>query len=66
MAGRELSAGVITALDAAEVRKRQRIDRVWFMGRFMSEFSGAKGSILYKGLKSGAVVYVARRFRKAA
>jgi hypothetical protein len=66
MAARELSPGVIKALDAAEIRKRERIDRVWFMRRFMAEFSGAKGSILYKGLKSGAVVYVARRFRKPA
>lgn len=61
---RSLSKGVIAALDAAEVRKRERIGRTLFMQRFISEFSGSQGSVLYKALSSGDVVYVARRYRK--
>lgn len=63
---RSLSAGVVAALDAAEARKRERIGRARLMRRFMTEFSGAQGSILYKGLSGGGVVYVARRYRKTA
>lgn len=62
---RDISANVVAALDAAEARKRQRIERSWFLRRFMSEFSGSQGSMLYKGLSAGQVVYVAKRYRKA-
>ena len=55
---------VIAALDAAETRKSERIGKSRLLRRFMSEFSGLKGSVLYKGLKGGSVVYVARRYRK--
>ncbi|WP_051356584.1 class I SAM-dependent methyltransferase [Azorhizobium doebereinerae] len=65
-AARDLSAGAVAALDAAEARKRARIGRVWLMQRFMAEFAGAQGSMLYKGLANGQVAYVARRYRKAA
>ncbi len=65
VASRNISTNVVAALDAAEARKRERIGRAWFLKQFMAEFSGAKGSMLYKGLKSGSVVYVARRYRKA-
>ncbi len=65
MSERDLSAGVVAALDAAEARKRERIGRLRLMRHFMSEFSGSKGSILYKGLATGQVAYVARRYRKA-
>jgi len=61
---RNISPQVVAALDQADKRKRERIGRVWLMQRFMTEFSGAKGSVLYKGLVSGKVVYVARRYRK--
>eukprot|EP00913_Durusdinium_trenchii_P010562 g9906.t1 len=59
-----ITPGVLAALDAAEDRKSARINRSWGLRRFMSEFSGSKGSVLYKGLKGGSVVYVARRYRK--
>lgn len=62
---RDISRRVVAALDAANERKLKRIGRVPFMKRFMSEFAGAKGSVLYKGLTKGQVVYVARRYRKA-
>ncbi|WP_170975950.1 methyltransferase domain-containing protein [Rhizobium sp. FY34] len=62
---RDISAHVVAALDAAESRKQARIKRSWFMRRFMREFSGSKGSMLYKGLSEGQVAYVARRYRKA-
>lgn len=59
-----ISSGVVSALDAADKRKRERIGKAWMMQRFMTEFAGAKGSILYKGLVGGKVVYIARRYRK--
>lgn len=61
---RNISPQVVAALDHAEKRKRDRIGKVWLMRRFMTEFSGAKGSVLYKSLVGGNVVYVARRYRK--
>lgn len=59
-----LSPGVVSALDAVDERKMSRIQKTAMMRRFLKEFSGAKGSILYGTLKSGAVVYLARRYRK--
>lgn len=61
---RNISGNVVAALDAAEARKSERIGEAFLLRRFMSEFSGSKGSMLYKGLKGGSVVYVARRYRK--
>ncbi len=61
----ELTPGVIVALDAAEARKRARLSRIRLMRGFVTEFAGAKGSILYRELNEGGVVYVARRYRKA-
>ena len=63
---RSITAGVVAALDAADARKRERIGRMPLMRRFMVEFAGARGSILYNGLKSGVVVYLAYRFQKTA
>ncbi|KRE15802.1 hypothetical protein ASE63_16370 [Bosea sp. Root381] len=60
----DLSPGVVAALDAADRRKRERIEKAWLLRRFMSEFAGMKGSILYSELASGGVVYVARRYQK--
>ncbi len=62
---RNISKGVVAALNAAEARKRERIGKSWLLQRFMTEFSGSKGSALYKGLSRGDIVYVARRYRKA-
>lgn len=61
---RDLTPGVMAALDADEARKRARIDRAPVMKRFMAEFSGTRGSILYTGIASGEVAYVARRLKK--
>ncbi|WEZ83538.1 hypothetical protein P6U16_01380 [Rhizobium sp. 32-5/1] len=61
---RNISSEVVAALDHADKRKRDRIGKVWLMRRFMTEFSGAKGTVLYKSLVGGNVVYVARRYRK--
>jgi len=63
-ASKDLTAGVVRALDAVEARKRERIEKHRLVRRFMTEFSGAKGSILYKELSRGGVVYLARRYRK--
>jgi hypothetical protein len=62
----ELSQGVIAALDAAEVRKRARIAKIRFMRGFVTEFAGAKGSILYRELSAGGVVYLAQRYQKVS
>lgn len=59
-----LSPGVIDALDEADHRKVSRIRQIRLMRRFMLEFAGTRGSVLYRGLKSGDVVYFSRRFRK--
>lgn len=63
---RDLSAGVVAALDAADLRKRERIAKARLMRGFIAEFAGAKGSILYNELAGGGVVYVARRYQKVA
>lgn len=60
----DLSPGVTAALDAAEQRKRARISKIRFMRGFISEFAGAKGSVLYRELSEGGVVYLAQRYRK--
>jgi SAM-dependent methyltransferase len=60
----DISADVVRALDAANARKQHRIARVWLVRRFMAEFAGTKGSLLYRGLISGEVVYKSGRFRK--
>lgn len=59
---RDLTAGVLSALDAADARKQARIKRNRLLSRFMKEFAGTRGSLLYKGLQSGSVVYLARRY----
>ncbi len=64
VAQRDLSHGAVAALDAVDRRKRERIGRMRVLQSFVSEFAGAKGSTLYKGLAAGQVVYVARRYRK--
>jgi SAM-dependent methyltransferase len=62
----DLSQGVIAALDAAEQRKRSRIAKIRFMRGFISEFAGSKGSVLYRELSAGGVIYLAQRYRKEA
>lgn len=59
-----ISEGVVRALDAAQDRKRRRIERLPVLRRFLREFAGMQGSILYRGLKTGDVVYMSRRFVK--
>lgn len=63
---RVLTPGVLAALDAAEARKQASLGRIRLVRRFMTEFSGARGSLLYRGLRHGDVVYLARRYRKTA
>ncbi|MGO4171798.1 class I SAM-dependent methyltransferase [Bosea sp. TAF32] len=60
----DLSKGVIAALDAAELRKRTRIAKIRFMRGFVAEFAGAQGSVLYRELSEGGVVYIAQRYQK--
>lgn len=62
----DLSAGVIAALDAAEQRKRARIAKIRLMRGFIAEFAGSKGSVLYRELGDGGVVYLAQRYQKAS
>ena len=63
---RDISQGVVAALDAAEERKQARIGHVRILRRFITEFAGSKGTLLYNGLRNGDVIYVAHRYRKPA
>ena len=62
---RDISMGVVAALDAAEVRKRERIGKARLIRPFLTEFAGAKGSILYQALAGRRTIYTARRYQKA-
>lgn len=64
VAKRDISPGVVAALDAAEERKQARIRRVRILRHFITEFAGSRGTLLYNGLRNGDVVYVAHRYRK--
>lgn len=61
---RDLTPGVVAALDAADARKRARMSEIWLMRHFVVEFSGARGSTLYNSLAGGEAVYVARHLKK--
>lgn len=61
---RDLTTGVVAALDAADARKKERLGKMRLLRHFVTEFSGARGSMLYNGLSAGDVTYVARRMRK--
>ena len=60
----DLTEGVVRALDATDARKLGRIGQTRLLRRFLLEFAGTHGSVLYQGLRSGAVVYQARRYCK--
>lgn len=60
----DISLGVVAALDAAEARKRKRIGKAWLMRPFLTEFAGAKNSMLYQALAGQRVIYTARRYQK--
>lgn len=60
----DLTSGALAALDAVDARKQERIRNIWLVRRFIREFAGSKGSMLYQGLTSGDVVYQARRYQK--
>jgi SAM-dependent methyltransferase len=61
---RSLSKGVLFALDRMNERKLLRLRQVPVVSRFMMEFAGTRGSMLYRGIKSGSVLYISRRYRK--
>ena len=61
----DISAGVVRALDDAHARKAVMIKQARLLRPFMREFAGLKGSILYRGLKSGDVVYMSRWLQKS-
>jgi SAM-dependent methyltransferase len=61
-----ITDGALRALDAADARKLTLINRLPVLRRFMREFAGTRGSALYRGLQSGKVVYLSRRYRKHA
>ncbi|WP_439493712.1 class I SAM-dependent methyltransferase [Bosea sp. (in: a-proteobacteria)] len=63
---RDLSPGVVAALDAAEHRKRARLGQVRLGRSFIAEFSGSQGSTLYRELTEGGVIYLAQRYQKVA
>lgn len=59
-----LNEGVIRALDAADERKAEILAQIKFGARAFREFSGAKGTLLYKALARKDVLYLLKVFRK--
>lgn len=59
-----LSPGVVAALDKMDEKKVALISKFPLLARFFREFAGTKGSSLYKWLKKGEVLYIARVYRK--
>lgn len=60
----QLNEGVIRALNAAEVRKAEIIAQARFGAAALRQFSGAKGTALYKALAREDVLYLLKVFRK--
>lgn len=59
-----LNAGVVAALDAAEARKGAALGRQRLLRPLLREFAGMQGSLLYRGLRTGEVQYLARRLQR--
>ncbi len=59
---KSLAPGVVLALDQMSDRKSRVIARFPFIAQFMHEFAATKNTKLYLGIKSGDVLYVARRY----
>lgn len=59
-----LNAGVVRALDAAETRKAEIIGQARFAAAALRQFSGAKGTALYKAIVHKDVLYLLKIFRK--
>lgn len=60
----DITEGVVRALDVMNERKTARIARAPLLRRFLLEFAGTRGSMLYQGFGSGHVHYLSRRYRK--
>ncbi len=60
---KSLAPGVVPALDHMSDRKARVISRFPFIARFMKEFAATKDTKLYHGIKSGDVLYIARRYK---
>ena len=63
-ASASLNAGVVAALDAAEARKGDAVNRQRLLRPLLREFAGMQGSLLYRGLRAGQVQYLARRLQR--
>ncbi|MBO6920398.1 MAG: class I SAM-dependent methyltransferase [Rhizobiaceae bacterium] len=61
---KSLAEGVVPALDHTSESKTDIIKRFPMFKRFMNEFAATKGTRLYNGIKSGKVLYLARRYQK--
>ena len=59
-----LNAGVIRALNAAEEVKREAMKELRFGSGLFKQFSGAKGSELYKAIARNDVLYLLKVFKK--
>jgi SAM-dependent methyltransferase len=60
----DLTAGVVAALDATDSAKRGAIARLAVLRPFLREFAGLRGSLLHAALRTRAVLYLARRYRR--
>ena len=61
---RDLTAGVVRALEATEARKEGSVARFGLLAPLLREFGGMQGSLVQAGMRRGQVVYRARRYRR--
>ena len=52
------------ALDEAKLGYGEEIARFGLLRPLLREFAGMRGSLLYGGLRSGGVLYLARRYQR--
>ncbi len=64
VAGADITDGVLTALDRIDTLKRALIAEVPMPAGFLRQFSGTRGSLIYKALADRYAVYLTRTLRK--
>jgi ubiquinone/menaquinone biosynthesis C-methylase UbiE len=61
---RDLTQGVLAALDSMDAEKEQALARHRLLRPVMREFAGMRGTALHGALSRGMVRYLARRYRR--
>jgi SAM-dependent methyltransferase len=63
-AERDLTDGVVRAMEATEARKKLNVARFRLVAPLLREFGGMQGSLIQAALRRRKVVYLARRYRR--